>query len=771
MSARPLKILLAVAVVAGGLAVPAGAAPEAVPDRLPLLSEPLQRADLIRQDARNRTPSAKVLDGQVGDWIGQSSHIAGTSRLDAGEHIYTDYLFDDFGADDGDDAERLAILGPLAEAESRTSRIDQLFQAAGDQFDAPRPFGAPDHYGDGESTDTTDIREVRWAADLDSVDLLVRTTTMTDDRLAVLVLTGSGSPSTGEGQDVGFGSGLKTNRFDTAYLLTSAGATFADIGGGATPTEAAKVRVNPAGWTNALEASFPRASMPAAFDATVVAGTMTDGKFVPANVAYRYDEPVAGTYNDQRQALALYAGNIDEFGTRLHTAALRRGKTQTARPGPGYAERHFQSGANISRESGENGIWQPYGLYVPTNYTPKKASPLTFWLHYRGGKAHSGGAWTPRLITQLGEETGNIVVTPRARGTSTWYVSEAHQDFFEVFADVQRLLNVDEDRRYLSGYSMGGYGTYLFGLLYPDLFAGGYSTSGAMTQGAWTGEGPDDCRMPCYVEANEGDADAQNTFRLLENARNLPLTIHHGTSDELVPITGVQRVGVRLAQLGYRYDLTMFTGYEHFTQAIVDEWADGAAYLNRFKRDENPRTVTYKVVPALVNAVNTVTADNVTFNFNPDGAYWTNGLVVRDGDVADPATFGQLDATSQAIPAAEHLAIPRTGVVSPLGHSTPFVRHGLEWLETGAKAPVSNAFTATLRNLSRAKLNVARMALNPNKTISGTVTSDGAATLTLTNIARPVSVTLDGQPLGTFDQQASVPLTEGEHTLVLRPAR
>ena len=81
---------------------------------------------------------------------------------------------------------------------------------------------------------------------------------------------------------------------------------------------------------------------------------------------------------------------------------------------------------------------------------------------------------------------------------------------------------------------------------------------------------------PCYVEANGGDADAQNTFRILENAHHLPLTIHHGTNDELVPITGVQRMGVRLAELGYRYDLTMFAGSEHFTRALVDEWTDGA---------------------------------------------------------------------------------------------------------------------------------------------------------------------------------------------------
>ena len=765
-----LRLVAALAASALTLAAPVrAAAPDAVPDRLPVLSEPLQRGALVVRNASPTTPTAKTADGAAGDWTGTPSRLAGTARLDAGEHIYTDYLFDDFGADDGDDAQRLALLGPLGEAESRTARVDQLFQAAGDQFDAPRPVGAPDHYGDGERTETADLREVRWAAAGDRAHLLVRTTTMADQPLGLVVLVDTDS-APAEAREVGFGTGLTTTRFDRAILLTAEGAQLRDLATGDIRTLAADVAVNPDGWANALEASLPAAVLGSRPDVAVVAGLAGPDGVIPANVAYRFNEPVAGTYNDQRQALALHDGTVDEFTATLRLADLRKGVSEHVRPGAGYFERHVRSGRNISRESSEHGVWQPYGLYVPRSYKPSRPSPLTFWLHYRGGKAHSGGAWTPRLLTQLGEETGNIVVTPRGRGTSTWYVTEAHQDFFEVFADVHDLLRIDPDRRYLSGYSMGGYGTYLFGLLYPDLFAGGYSTSGAMTQGAWTGEGPNGCRAPCYVEANEGNADAQNTFRILENARHLPLTIHHGTNDELVPITGVQRIGARLAELGYRYDLTMFAGYEHYTQAIIDEWADGATYLNRFERNPNPRTVTYKVVPALVDAVNTVTADGVAFSFKPDGAYWTDGLVVRDGERTDTAVSGQIEATSGALPAAAHLAVPNAGAVSPLGHSTPFVRHGIEWLKTG-EAPLTNTFTATLRNLSAARLNVARMALDLDELVEATVTTDGPATLRLTHVDEPVTVTVDGAPAGTFGSGTVVlPLEAGEHAITLQPA-
>ena len=761
---------------AAALAVPGLAVvPDAVPDRGAVLSEPLRRGALVVAPAPDRKPSAKTVDGLVTDWVGAASGIGGTSRYDAGEHVYTDFLFDDYGADDGDDAERLAVLGPLAAAEDRTSRADQLFQAAGDQFGAPRPFGAPDRYGDVEAPDAADLREVRWAVKQDKLAFLARTTTLTDaNQLGVLVLVDRDGRPAGTSREVGFGTGLTTAVADTAVLLTSAGAAARDLlTGQPVKLRGASVVVDATGWTNALEASLPVSLLGSTGRVTVLSGLRTADGLTPLNVAYRSAEPVAGVYNDQRQALALQAGSVDEFAVVLDLNRMARGGSEAVRPGPGYHERQMVSGENISKESGENGIWQPYGLYVPTAYDPAAENPLNFWLHYRGGKAHSGGAWTPRLLTQLGEESDAVVVTPRARGTSTWYVSEAHQDFFEVFADVHSLLSIDEDRRYLSGYSMGGYGTYLFGLLYPDLFAAGYSASGAVTQGAWTGFGPDDstCAQQCFVEANEGDADAQLTYRLLENARHLPIVIHHGTNDELVPITGVQRMAARLAGLGYRYDMTTFDGYEHFTQAIVDEWADGAAYLRGFSRPENPRTVTYKVVPALVNAVNTVTAGGITYDFKPDGAYWVDALKVRSGDAASTATSGQIDVTSDALAGTTYLPLPRTGAYSPLDHSTPYVRHGLDWLETGDEAR-RNAFTATLRNLSTATLDGARMALDFASPVDGAVTSDGASTVTLTGVTSGVRVLVDGveQAGAQVGDRVVLQLAGGEHAVRIVPA-
>lgn len=764
-----------------------------LPDRVPLTSEPVARGRLIVESERQVAPREKRFNDGLLQWDGEASRIGGTAHYHSGEHIYSDYVMDAFGADDGDDARRLAVMMLLGETNSRTIRLDQLFQAAGDQFGAPRPAGAPDHYGDAtDREDGSDLTEVRWAADKGKLHLLTRVGRLMDERnLVVLVLADTRDDQGGlDGLDIGLDTRLVSDRFDRAALLRSSDSRVFDTRSGQ-PMGQARVHLEASGYDNFLQASLPRHLLEHE-DGRLRVAVMTlrenrDGSLTPANIAYRFHEPVAGLYNERSQGLSLFQGNIDQFVADIDLDSLTSGLTQTVRPGPGYHERRFASGDNISVEdSREQGRHQHYGFYVPSDYDPENASPLTFWLHYRGGKAHSGAAWTPRLIHQLGEEVNNIVVTPRARGTSSWYVSSAHQDMFEVFADAAGLditratalpspeqypggrhpgadgglFNVDASRVYLSGYSMGGYGTYQFGLLYPDLFAAGFSSSGSTTQGGWTGLGPqsDVCGdgTACFIEANGGRANAQLNWRLLENARHFPLAIHHGTNDQLVPYPGVARFAKRLTELGYRHDLLSFFGYEHFTQAIVDEWADGAFYLQKFQRPVNPREVTYKRVPALIGAVQEVRrGDSIAepdFSFiDPRGAYWVDDLTMRDGDPGDPDQFALVEAESKRLPGNEVLTAPRSGlmeapdyvtspVFSPANHSTPFARTGVNWLVVSEKDTTSNAFEARLENVALVTLQSQAMALDNGQTIEGLLQSDGLSKVQVTGLGPALTI-------------------------------
>src|SRR5205823_9586061 len=79
-----------------------------------------------------------VADGNLADWVGTPTSYGGTAAYSRGEYIYTDHLFDAYGADDGRDAQRDQVLDPLAQAAPSTYRAEPLFQA-----NLPGEIGAP----------------------------------------------------------------------------------------------------------------------------------------------------------------------------------------------------------------------------------------------------------------------------------------------------------------------------------------------------------------------------------------------------------------------------------------------------------------------------------------------------------------------------------------------------------------------------------------------------------------------------------------------------
>ena len=112
--------------------------PEQVPD-LPVLTPETAPGKIIVAPAAPIAPSAKTVDGEVSDWTGAPTRLGGTAIYSAGEYVYSDYIGDDWGADDGRDAERLATLDPLRDLEPRTYRLDPIGQVLGDEFGIEGP--------------------------------------------------------------------------------------------------------------------------------------------------------------------------------------------------------------------------------------------------------------------------------------------------------------------------------------------------------------------------------------------------------------------------------------------------------------------------------------------------------------------------------------------------------------------------------------------------------------------------------------------------------
>lgn len=801
--------LLTLGIVLALIAGPSASAQVGEPTDLPFLSAETLRGGGAFEPGTPVAPTPKIVDGAIGDWVGEISRYGGTAVYSAGEYVYQDHIFDAYGPDDGRDTRRFERTDQVEDVAPGAYRVDALAQAdAAGELGVPVPeeYATNDTYGDAnDHADHADLEEVRVATDADSAYLLARTTTMTSPTstgLLVLADTIPGETS----REVPFGAGISTTVADVAVFLNGSSGTIVNlVDGTSTALPAGSVATDAGGFTNAIEARLPLSALssPEGLKLAVASGTANsagDG-FAPlelepyadspavhanlANVAFRMSEPVR-IWFEKDQALALYAGSIDGFFTTVDVSKLAAGVTETFVPGTGYHDRIFISDSTpgVAREDGQKGLFQHYGVYLPSAYNGDDELPLQWWLHWRGGNAHSGAAVVPKMIKQLGEDRDTIVVSPSGRGSSQWYVGTGQVDFLEVWADVFDTFEVARNKVYVSGHSMGGFGTFLLTTLYPDRFAAGIPVSPPVTQGAWTGldfEGCDDMVFdeysPCYIQANQGNARAQHTRKLLENTRHVPLAIFAGAQDELVPVSGVLRQHERLLQLGYRHRMYTNVAAEHYTPPVMDQWYEVADYSRRFTNPMDPARVTYIRDMPFERATETSRSENIPLDFTFDSAYWMSRLTPSTEDGRAIFDGSSLNIPTTQDPWAEpYRAVPDTDAPTNAGEAGPYVVTGIQWLDDPAStAPEPfNGFNVDLKGASGVRIDLDRMSLSTDELLRGVVTTDSVLTLEMagdwTELPE-VTVTTGGPPdaVSLSDGILSITFQPGQYVLDIEP--
>ena len=159
-----------------------------------------------------------------------------------------------------------------------------------------------------------------------------------------------------------------------------------------------------------------------------------------------------------------------------------------------------------------------YSLYVPPSYRPTETYALIVCLH---GAGFSGDAYLERWQPRLGERY--ILVCP-SYPAGSWFTRRAEDLVLAVIRTVQRRYHIDPDRIFLTGMSNGGIGAWLIGMHHAPLFAGI----------APMASGIDDVLFP-----------------FLENLRNTPAYIIHGSQDQVMPVELSRKLDKELDHLGY----------------------------------------------------------------------------------------------------------------------------------------------------------------------------------------------------------------------------
>lgn len=152
-----------------------------------------------------------------------------------------------------------------------------------------------------------------------------------------------------------------------------------------------------------------------------------------------------------------------------------------------------------------DGTLQPYHVYVPVSYRPSQPTPVVFSLHGFGGRTAPAG---PGLRGRWAEVNTWLLVRPDGRGSQNWD-GLGEDDVFLVLADLQRdtpdhpALNIDAQRLYVEGASMGGHGAYRLATRYAGVFAAVAPVAGWTTYREFYAhwyDAYDAPHMPAYVD-------------------------------------------------------------------------------------------------------------------------------------------------------------------------------------------------------------------------------------------------------------------------------
>lgn len=748
-------------------------------ENAPLLPPAVDAGGVTLTDLTPLPPTVKVVDGRIGDWAGTRSGYAGTTRYAAGELVYEDHVFDAYGADDGKDTATLTATGPLTDAVPSTWRAESMPP----QFPGFGCDAVAEYYGNGEdppgwdvlrATDqcnwsagdaeppaglreAADLVELRLAQDGDDTFVLARVGQMRSTaETALLLLVGPDEGSSVLPVGVPFNSGLTTSFATHAYLFAGDGGRVADLSTGAvTLLPAGSVATRHDGFDNAIEARLPT-PVPGPFRVAAATGYLdaSTGDLLDigpatapinvANAAFR-EEPVS-TFMDARQSTELFGRTLDSFTAVVDPGALRSGRTQGVVPTAGYHERVFASttpGLAIESEP-QQGLFQQYGLYVPAAFRPGGTNPVTLGLHGAYQPTHNFASWFPRFIRGFGEDRGNVMAVPSARGTHTGYLGVGYADILEVIADLDADATIgrDADRTYAAGYSMGAIGAQLFSSLHPDLFAATFLGDGGV-------------RPPWRHMVGNSVPVRQSWYRT----------------------TGVREDYDRVSDLGAQmpsggevryYD---FSSSEHVLLVLGDEWAEAVDHMGDSRRLPDPERVRFSRYPAIETGVRDAVFQDAAFPTRAleipvvaDGAFWVDDIELRAGDPTSLDTSGDVDITTHARGHRSRVPVAESGAGPTLGQSQTWVMEGVTYLPGPTTSPAANAFEALVRNVSSLTLAGGRMGLDPARRIDGTVDTDGPVTIHLEDLRRNAGIWVDGRRVGRAgDGTAVIAIPAGTH--------
>ena len=223
--------------------------------------------------------------------------------------------------------------------------------------------------------------------------------------------------------------------------------------------------------------------------------------------------------------------------------------------------------------------------FLPLDYNPKQKWPLVVMLHgYNGDNpVYVKWWWIDQRHNEVVDKYPIIYIEPHGRG-NTSYLGIGDQDILRCIELAKQKFNIDDDRVYLKGESMGGGGTWNVGTRHPELFA-----AIAPVYGGWD----------YHVGMNENEIAKLTGRALFQNEASsslahadalltTPVFVSHGDIDKSVDVNNSRYLVKTLQRWGYDIRYHEYPGFGHEGIEYYDQLIP---WFLEHKRNANPTKV------------------------------------------------------------------------------------------------------------------------------------------------------------------------------------
>lgn len=202
----------------------------------------------------------------------------------------------------------------------------------------------------------------------------------------------------------------------------------------------------------------------------------------------------------------------------------------------GCSDRMRVSGEYLERSVNIGGKEYRYRVFIPPGRDPNAKLPVMLYLHGSGVRGEDNVQQADafsQMMAPVRNRINFIVVLPQCRENTFWAAKDMADYALAALDRSVEELNGDPQRIYLSGFSLGGRGTWQIAAANPKKFAALVPVAGGVVA-----EHPIEPRDRAAIIPSVGEMlDSPEPYQAIANAiGQTPVWVFHGAKDDAVPV-------------------------------------------------------------------------------------------------------------------------------------------------------------------------------------------------------------------------------------------